>query len=85
MMGIQAAAARFFYDFCLDDHVPKDHQLRGIDRHLELDGVRAALKPFYSSTGRPSVDPELMIRMRAARRVNISQRSMTPRSARLRP
>jgi transposase len=63
MMGIQAAAARFFYDFCLDDHVPKDHQLRGIDRHLDLDGIRAALKPFYSSTGRPSVDPELMIRM----------------------
>ena len=63
MMGVQAAAARFFYDFCLDDHVPKDHQLRGIDRHLDLDGIRAALKPFYSSTGRPSVDPELMIRM----------------------
>ena len=62
-MGVQAAAARFFYDFCLDDHVPKDHQLRGIDRHLDLDGIRTALKPFYSSTGRPSVDPELMIRM----------------------
>ena len=43
--------------------MPKDHQLRGIDRHLDLEGVRAALKPFYSSTGRPSVDPELMIRM----------------------
>ena len=63
MMGIQAAAARFFYDFCLDDHVPKDHQLRGIDRHLDLDGIRTALKPFYSITGRPSIDPELMIRM----------------------
>jgi transposase len=63
MMGTQAATARFFYDFCLDDHVPKEHQLRGIDRHLDLDGIRAALKPFYSSTGRPSVDPELMIRM----------------------
>ncbi|TDX60442.1 transposase [Methylosinus sp. sav-2] len=63
MMGTQAATARFFYDFCLDDHVPKDHQLRGIDRHLDLDGIRTALKPFYSSTGRPSVDPELMIRM----------------------
>ena len=37
--------------------------MRGIDRHLDLEGVRAALKPFYSSTGRPSVDPELMIRM----------------------
>jgi transposase len=63
MMGVQAAAARLFYDFCLDDHVPADHQLRGIDRHLDLDDVRNALKPFYSNIGRPSVDPELMIRM----------------------
>ena len=63
MMGVQAVAARLFYDFCLDDHVPADHQLRGIDRHLNLDEVRNGLKPFYSSTGRPSVDPELMIRM----------------------
>jgi len=63
MMGVQAAAPRLFYDFCLDDHVPADHQLRGIDRHLDLDDVRNGLKPFYSSTGRPSIDPELMIRM----------------------
>ncbi len=63
MMGVQVISARLFYDFCLDEHVPADHQLRGIDRHLDLDGIRAALKPFYSRTGRPSIDPELMIRM----------------------
>ena len=63
MMGVQAAAARLFFDFCLDDHVPTDHRLRGIDQHLDLERIRAALKPFYSNTGRPSVDPELMIRM----------------------
>lgn len=63
MMGCQTAPAQLFYDFCLDDHVPADHLLRGIDRHLELDSVRAQLKPFYSTTGRPSVDPELMMRM----------------------
>src|SRR3984893_4570176 len=63
MMGVQATSARLFYDFCLDDHVPSDHVLRSIDRHLDLDDVRQALKPFYSSTGRPSIDPELMIRM----------------------
>jgi transposase len=59
MMGIQAAAAQLFYDFCLDDHVPADHLLRGIQRHLDLDGVRKALKPFYSNMGRPSVDPDV--------------------------
>ena len=63
MMGVQMAAARLFYDFCLDDHVPSDHMLRGIDRHLDLDDFRQSLKPFYSQMGRPSVDPELMIRM----------------------
>jgi transposase len=62
-MGCQAAPAQLFYDFCIDDHVPAEHLLRGIDRHLELDSVREQLKPFYSSTGRPSVDPELMMRM----------------------
>lgn len=63
MMGCQTASAQFFYDFCLDDHVPTDHLLRGIDRHLDLDSVRAQLRPFYSVIGRPSVDLELMMRM----------------------
>ena len=61
MMGVQATSARLFYDFCLDEHVPSDHLLRRIDLHLVFNHVRQALKPFYSSTGRPSIDPELMI------------------------
>lgn len=63
MMGTQAAPAQLFYDFSLDEHVPADHLLRRIDNHLDRDGVRAQLKPYYSSTGRPSIDPELMMRM----------------------
>jgi transposase len=63
MMGVRATSARLFYDFCLDEHVPSDHLLRRIDLHLVLDQVRQALKPFYSSAGCPSIDPELMIRM----------------------
>ena len=64
MMGRQHAdRERLFYDFCLEDHVPADHLLRRIDRLLDLGEVRRQLKPFYSHTGRPSVDPELMIRM----------------------
>jgi transposase len=63
MMGVQAASAQLFYDFCLDDHVPSDHLLRSIDGHLDLDSLRQTLKPFYSQIGRPSIDPELMIRM----------------------
>jgi transposase len=63
MMGMQAAPERLFYDFCLEDHVPADHLLRRIDAFLDLEGVRQELRPFYSSIGRPSIDPELMIRM----------------------
>jgi transposase len=62
-MGMQTAPAQLFYDFCLDDHVPEDHLLRRIDRFLDLEKVRTELKPFYSSIGRPSIDPELMMRM----------------------
>src|ERR1700684_3069841 len=52
-----------FYGFSLDRHVPDDHLLRKIDRFLDLSEVRAHLGPYYSDVGRPSIDPELMIRM----------------------
>ena len=54
---------RLFYSFNLDDHIPRDHLLRGIDRYFDLGDLRQQLTPFYSHTGRPSIDPELMIRM----------------------
>jgi transposase len=63
MMGTQTAPERFFYDFCLEDHVPDDHLLRRIDRFLDLDSVRRELAAHYSHIGRPSIDPRLMIRM----------------------
>jgi transposase len=52
-----------FYAFNLDEIVPQDHLLRDIDRVLDLSNLREHLAPYYSHTGRPSVDPELMIRM----------------------
>ena len=63
MMGLQDAPERLFYDFCLENHVPANHLLRQIDRFLDLSDIRARLAPFYCSIGRPSIDPELMIRM----------------------
>ena len=59
----QEFQAALFYEFNLEDHVPSDHLLRSIDRFVDLDGIRSHLAPFYSDIGRPSVDPELMIRM----------------------
>ena len=64
MMGPrQKVQAALFYEFSLEDHIPADHMLRLIDRFVDLSDIRQYLAPFYSSTGRPSVDPELMIRM----------------------
>jgi len=64
MMGQGSGGHRqLFYSFNLDDHVPADHLLRGIDRCLDLGDLRPHLAPFYSHTGRPSVDPELVVRM----------------------
>src|SRR5499433_4169669 len=64
MMGHrQIEQAALFYEFSLERHVPTDHLLRSIDRFVELGGLRRELAAFYSNLGRPSVDPELMIRM----------------------
>ena len=52
-----------FYEFSLEGHVPANHLLRSIDRFVDLSDLRAHLAPFYSATGRPSIDPELLIRM----------------------
>ncbi|WP_435200495.1 transposase [Qipengyuania sp. 902] len=63
MMGERTVMQEaLFYSFRIEDHVPQDHLLRSVDRFVDLTEIREQLKPFYSSTGRPSVDPELMIR-----------------------
>src|ERR1700735_2779207 len=64
MMGHRKVEqAALFYEFSLDRHVPADHLLRSIDRFVELGELRRELAPFYSTVGRPSIDPELMVRM----------------------
>lgn len=64
MMGRQQAAqAPLFYTFNLDDHVPANHLLRGVDQFLDLSELHQHLAPHYSHTGRPSIDPALIIRM----------------------
>lgn len=64
MMGQQGGCQdRLFYSFNLEDHIPHDHLLRSIDQFLDLSDLRRHLSAFYSHTGRPSIAPELMIRM----------------------
>src|ERR1700731_207694 len=64
MMGHrQIEQAALFYEFSLERHIPADHLLRSIDRFVEFEDLRRELAPFYSEMGRPSIDPELLIRM----------------------
>ena len=59
----QVEQAAFFDENSLEKHILADHLLRLIDRFVDLQEIRRDLAPFYSSIGRPSIDPELMIRM----------------------
>ncbi len=64
MMGrLKSDQGQLFYEFRLGDAVPEDHLVRKIDAALDLSWLRSELAPHYSSMGRPSIDPELMIRM----------------------
>ncbi len=64
MMGqLPPGQNALFYEFSIDDHVPQDHLLRALDQFLDFGELRTYLLPYYSAIGRPSIDPELMIRM----------------------
>ena len=66
MMGRQDRdQGHLFYEFNLDEIIPREHLLRRMNIFVTgvLADVHQHLKPFYSDIGRPSVDPELMIRM----------------------
>jgi transposase len=63
MMGQHSRSESLFYYFRLEDQIPESHLLRLIDRHISFDFVREKLKDSYSETGRPSIDPELLLRI----------------------
>ena len=64
MMGrLNHDQEKLFYSFRLDEAVPQDHLIRKIAAVLDLSWVHSELTPFYPKMGRPSIDPELMIRM----------------------
>src|SRR5438093_13786267 len=63
MMGHHARSEALFYYFRLEDQVPENHLLRLIEKHISFGFVRERLKDSYSETGRPSIDPELLLRI----------------------
>jgi len=63
MMGQHSRSEALFYYFRLEEYIPENHLLRLIDKHIDLGFVRERLKDSYSETGRPSIDPELLLRI----------------------
>ena len=63
MMGQHDRSEALFYYFRLEDQVPENHLLRLIEKHISFEFVRQRLKDSYSGTGRPSIDPELLLRI----------------------
>ena len=63
MMGEHDRSEALFYYFRLEDQVPESHLLRLIEKHVSFAFVREKLKDSYSETGRPSIDPELLLRI----------------------
>jgi transposase len=63
MMGQHERSEALFYYFRLEDQVPENHLLRLIDKHVSFEFVRERLRASYSETGRPSIDPELLLRI----------------------
>jgi len=63
MMGHHTRSEALFYYFRLEDQIPETHLLRLIDKHINFDFVREQLRNSYSEAGRPSIDPELLLRI----------------------
>lgn len=63
MMGHQPRTESLFYYFRLEEQIPENHLLRLLDRYVDFSFVRDRLRPLYSQTGRPSVDPEVLLRL----------------------
>src|ERR1700686_3452023 len=63
MMGQHDRSEALFYYFRREAQVPENHLLRLIEKHISFAFVREKLKASYSDTGRPSIDPELLLRI----------------------
>jgi transposase len=61
-VGHQSRTESLFYYFRLEEQIPADHLLRMIDEYVDFSFVREQVKDFYSPTGRPSIDPEVLLR-----------------------
>ena len=63
MMGKKTKQAPLFYYINIEDMIPENHILRLINKYIDFSFIRKKTRHLYSSTGRPSIDPEVLIKM----------------------
>ncbi|HLA49557.1 MAG TPA: transposase, partial [Thermodesulfovibrionia bacterium] len=63
MLGEKQRTEPMFYHVRMADIIPENHLLRLVDRYVDLTFIRGKVKHLYSHTGRPSIDPEILLRM----------------------
>jgi transposase len=63
LLGEKQRSEPMFYYIKLDDLIPEDHLLRLIHKYVDFSFIRDRVKHLYSHTGRPSIDPEVLLRM----------------------
>ena len=63
MLREKESEEHFIYNFSLENYVPEDHLLRLIDKHIDFSFIIDRVKHLYSHTGRPSIDPVVLVKM----------------------
>jgi hypothetical protein len=63
MMSQQSRTESLFYYFRLEKQITTDHLLPMIASHVDFSFIHEELKDFYCATGRPSIDPEVLLRL----------------------
>ncbi len=71
MLGEKQRHEPMFYYVRMEDMVPENHLLRLVDQYIDLGFIRAKVKHLYSHTGRPSIDPEVLLRMLHSQRTGM--------------
>ena len=63
MLGENRRSEAMFYYVKIEEMIPENYLLRLVDKHIDLGFIRDRVKHLYSHTGRPSIDPEVLLRM----------------------
>ena len=63
MQGKKEFNKRIYYNINLDSLVPDNHFLKRLQKFISFDFVRDITRSYYSHTGKPSIDPVVLVKM----------------------